>query len=368
MKRYKIVARIILLILPFINFALGAPALVRGIREVRVDVVDVAEDVTTASRKRWNPSDKWWMNAADRTITPSSQGSSDSDHRLEQELRLHDPRSPMDSNPSVQQSLGSGNSDNSDPLPVGPRPPAHNNLQLDEDINASPHSSPSVNSYLPVGPPSPAHNNLPLNLDLNASPQPSQEPADGSDLGSHSTGSSTDDYDLASSSTHSNHYHPTGSEPSSDTIISPWEWYEIWAISKSPSSSPSHDSNPPPRYGNLHVGSNRPLLSLGPTDDQPSPAPPSDPGPSTKSYPLLDPGSSKSDPGPSTRPYPASDQGPSTHPPPSPGPLQHESEDVLNELFRGRFKRRNPLPSRSRRPSNSPSHKHPDFELLQFND
>jgi hypothetical protein len=238
MRRHKIVVQIILLILSVINFALAAPVSVRGI----------AEDVTTASRKRWNPPDKWWTNAADRTNTPSSLGSSNSDYRLdsEQELRPHDPRSPMDSYPSTpgqphgQASLGSTDSDS---------------------------------SYL--GSPPPAHNN-PLGIDLNdAAPQP------------------------------------------------------------------------------------------GPTDDQPPPVPPSDPGRSKRP-------SSQPDPGPSKRPYILSDPGlsswasgpgpltwtlgsePSTwalgpsdpgppiaHSPPSPGPLQHESENLFSELFRGsRFKRR----------------------------
>jgi hypothetical protein len=45
MQRHKIVAPIVLLILSVINFALTAPvSLERGIREVRMDVVDVAED------------------------------------------------------------------------------------------------------------------------------------------------------------------------------------------------------------------------------------------------------------------------------------------------------------------------------------
>ncbi|KAF8490341.1 hypothetical protein F5888DRAFT_1128112 [Russula emetica] len=315
MQRHKIVARIILIILSVINFALAAP-LVRGIREVRVDVVDVAEIVTAASRKRWNPSDKWWTNAADRTNTPSSLGSSDSDYQLEQELRPHDPRSPIDLNPRA------------------PAPPEHNNLQ-DYDIVNDPDS-----------------------------PQASQESTDGSDSDSHST----------------------GSEWSSDATMSPWAWYENWVISKSPSSSPSHDSNPPPRHGNSDTFLNRLQSSPGPTDDQPPSYPPSDPrplkrpydpsesepgpskrpyapsepgpstwayppsdlGPSTGPYPPSDPRPSTSDPGSSTRPYPPSDPRPSTsdpgpsadsapHPPSSPGPLQHESE--FSELFRGRFKR-----------------------------
>ena len=333
MKRHKIVAQIALLILSVINFALAAP-LVRGLREVRVNLGDVAEGVATALRRRRNPSDTWSTNAADGANTPpslaSSNSDSDSDHRLDLELRPPDPGSPIylsysslgsvdwdysqplgppppelehdnldiDINASPHPSLWSTDSDNSHSLPGSP-PPAHHNLPLDADINASPQSSPSVNTYpLAVDPLPVAHNNLPLDMDSNASPQPSQEPTGGSDSGSHSTGSSA----------HSSSNHPMGS--ASLDAMSPWDWYEIWAISKSPSSSPSHDSNPPPQYDNSRTESSRPLSVQGPTDDQPPPAPPSDPGPSAP------------------------------HPPSSPGSPQHESEKGFNELFRGRFKRR----------------------------
>ena len=79
---------------------------------MRVDVVDV----TTASQKRWNLSDKdkWWTNVGltDGTNAPQSLGSSDSDTWLEQELRPHDPRPPMDSIASPQPaSLGSTDQD-----------------------------------------------------------------------------------------------------------------------------------------------------------------------------------------------------------------------------------------------------------------
>jgi hypothetical protein len=302
MRRHKIVIQIILLILSVINFALAAPVSIRGI----------AEDATTASRKRWNPSDKRWTNAGDRTNTPSSLGSSDSDYRLEQELRPHDPRSPIDLNTSPHSSLGSRDSDNSHPFPVGSPPPvdsnatpqpslsvnshplpvgspplAHNNLPLDIDLNAAPQPSLSVNSHpFPVNPPPPAHNNLPLDIDLNASPQPSQELTDGSDSGSHST----------------------SSESSSDVTMSPSSWYEksVFGFPKPPSGSPPH--------GSSDIDLNRPL-SPGPTDDQPPPSPPPDPGSSKRPYLLSD----DSDPGPSKRPYRPSDPGPSTpHPPSNP--------------------------------------------------
>jgi hypothetical protein len=86
--------------------------------------------------------------------------------------------------------------------------------------NASPQPSPGSpdpgdSHPLLVDPPPPAHNNLPLDIDLNTSPHPGQQLKDGSDSGSHLTGS-----------------------------MSPWSWYEMCVVSKSPSSSLSHDYDP----------------------------------------------------------------------------------------------------------------------------
>src|SRR6266849_4002990 len=175
MQRHKKIAWIVLLILFVINLALAAPVLVRGIREVPVNVVDVAEDnVITASRKRWT-------NAADRANTPSSLGSADSDNShplpvgspppVHNNLPLN-----IDLNNPPQPSLGSTDSDNSHPLPGGSPPPVHNNLPLNIDLNDPPQpslgSTDSDNPHpLPVGSPHPVHNNLPLNIDLNDPPQ-----------------------------------------------------------------------------------------------------------------------------------------------------------------------------------------------------
>jgi hypothetical protein len=114
----------------------------------------------------------------------------------------------------------------------------------------------------------------------------------------------------------------------------------VFEFPKSLSSSPSHDSNPPPSHGNLNIDLSR-LSSPGPSDDQPPQAPPLDQGSSKRPY-------RPSDSGPSMEPYPPSDPRPSTsdpgastpHPPSNPGPLQHESDFFFSELFRGKFKRR----------------------------
>ncbi|KAI0279899.1 hypothetical protein BGY98DRAFT_383412 [Russula aff. rugulosa BPL654] len=333
MQRYKIVAHI-LLIPSAIKFILAAPVLERGIREVHVDVLGIANNVpvTIASQKRWNPSDMWSTIAAlgSRTNVPQNLESSDSDYRLEWGLRPHEPRSPMDPNPSPQQNLpvGSTDLDNSHPLPVVPPAPEHDdNLQFDMDLNGHPPS------------------------------QPSQETTDGPDSGSHSTDSipsyPSDNEEArvllmspSSSQSHGSSYHST------DTIP-PYPWdEEARVLPMSPSSSQSHDFNPL-----LHGNSD---IILNPFDLH-SPAMISDPGPD---WPYSPTGAVRtgSDPGRSRMPsrtgfytYSMSDEsigtyaqstgehsppdpGPSTHPP---GPLQDDSENVLSELFRGsRFKRR----------------------------
>jgi hypothetical protein len=331
MQRHKIVAHIILLILSVIKFALAAPVLERGIREVRVDVVDVAKDVpaTTASQKHLDPSDRWSTTAvlADRANALRDLGSSDSDYRLEQDLRSHDPRSPMDSNayPQPSRPVGSTDLDSSHPLPVDRPPPEHdhNDLQFDMDLN----------DHAPPG------------------PQPSQEAIDGPDPGSHSTG-----LPMYGSS-----YHSTDSIPPY-----PWNNEEDRVLPMSPSPSQSHDSNPP-LHGNSDIFLNpfnlhSPTALSDPGSDWPySPTDSvrtgSDPGPPrmpsrigifTYSPPLPAPGSdesigtyAQSNSDQSTGEHSPPDLGPSTHPLPSSWLPQDDSENVLSELFRGsRFKRR----------------------------
>src|SRR6266849_2039416 len=124
MQRHKMVARIVLLILSVISFALAAPVLVRGTRE---DMVDIAGDVTTAAMLADN--------------TPQSLGSSDSDHH---------PRSPMarDSNAFPRHNAPADpESDNSHPLPVDLQTTAHNNLPS-WDLNSFPQESAGVSVSL----------------------------------------------------------------------------------------------------------------------------------------------------------------------------------------------------------------------------
>ena len=243
MQRHKIVARIILLMLSIINLALAAPVLTRGLRKVPVDV---AEDVTTASRKRWIPFDY------------SNEWRTDSDAGLAEE-RTNTPHN------ASRSSLGSRDSDN-------------------------PHPSPS-------GSPPPAPNNSPLGIDSNTTPQPSQELelTQGSDSGSRPTGSSADGYESAGSSTHrlpvpsSSSHLTAGYDPSSDSDVVRMEnelssdseatmtmsptnaqarplWWPTSAFEfpKTPPGGYSSDeSNPPSRPGGLNVGLDNPLSSSG---------------------------------------------------------------------------------------------------------
>jgi hypothetical protein len=278
---------------------------------VRVNAANVAKDVpvtTSTSQKRWNPSDRWSTTAvlAGRANTPQNLESSDSDHRLEQDLRPHDPRSPMDPNASPQPNLpvGSTDPDNSHSLPVDPPPSEHDDLQFDMDLN---------------------------DHDL---PRLSQEAIDGPDSGSHSTGSPT----------HSDFHHSTDYPWPSDNE-------EAGVL---PSPSQSHDFNPPLHENLDDIPFN---LLVIPHLHPPSPMGLSEPRLDWWQSPAADSRLTMSDPGPSTMLYSSDsdesigtnsperlspqDPGPPTHPPPSPGPLQHDSENVLSELFRyGRFKRR----------------------------
>jgi hypothetical protein len=367
MRRYKIVAQIILLILSVINTALAAPVL---------SVREIAKDVTTTSGKRWNPSYEWWTNSADRTKTPPRLGLSDSDYRLEQELRPHGSRSPMDPNasPHSQPSPGTTDSDDSHPLSQpSPLTPPVSSLSADSD-NSPPHSPPSpgstdLNNFhpLPAGSPPPAHDNLP---DLN-DPQPIEEQADSSNFGSYEMG--------AGSKSDSNP--PPPQDIVVDRPLSPRPTDDQPPLTlPSDSGSSKRPSSPPdpgpskrpynPSESTWTLGLSDPGAStsaLGTTNLGPEPSTsalgPSDPGPRTRPYRPLNPGPSTSDPGMPIGPFPwpdsesddsypgsstpdpgpstSSDPGPSIpHSPSGPGPLQHESEIYFSELFRGRLKRR----------------------------
>ena len=308
---------------------------------MRVDVMDVAKDVTTASLKRWNPSDKSWTNAAlaDRANTPQGLGSRDElDPHYPHSLPVGSPAPAHNNLPPVDldlnypplPNLGSTDSDNSHPLPLESPQPAHKSSQLDADLHAIPQPPSSLSDNLnshPLQAP-PAHHNL---LDLNASPQQTQE------TDSYHSGSyySANYEDSASSRAHISGAHTTDSGTSSDvTYYSDVTWHGMKDI-------------PGPSRGNLDLDLNKPLPSPGPTDGQPPPAPASDPGSLKRPYreSSLDSVTSKrpyrpSDPGPSSWADLPSYPEPSIPPSPSPGPQQHESETFLGDILKsGRLKR-----------------------------
>ena len=349
MKQHKIAPRIILLILSVINFALAAPiSLERGTREVRTDVVDTAEDVTTVSRKRWLPSDEWSTNAADRANAPQDPAPSGSEESLE----------PGPGSPTVYSSVWSNDFDDFRPLPVGSPPPAHhdNNMPLTlemylNQLDAHPHLALGLGLPAPSSPP-PAHHDLPLNPPP-GSPQPSPGLADQDNTRPLPVGSPPPAHDDM----------PVTLDMFFNHIDALFRLGLGMIDSDSPPPQAAHDnlllkmdSNAPPGPPRLNPGPtdqdnshplpvgpptpahnklpldldlNVPLQpSQGPIDDQPPPASPSDPGSSKRPYPFddLDPRPSKtlyrpSDPGPSTWAHPALYPGPSSWalPPSDPG-------------------------------------------------
>ena len=109
---YMTFARIFL-ILSLIKFARAAPVVARGVHEVRVNAVDVAEDGTATSQKRWDsgPRDDWLAlaNMADQTSAPTAPQLPDLVHS---ESGPHSPRS----------STRLSNAPSSSALSTGPHP------------------------------------------------------------------------------------------------------------------------------------------------------------------------------------------------------------------------------------------------------
>ena len=392
MQRHKIVARVILLILSIINLTLAAPVFLRGIHEVRIDVADYA---TTALRKRWIPKEEWSTSAPNRENAPQNLESSDSENEdmpdLELELEQQVPDSPFSS-------VGSTSPHTPDPLrwAVGPPPPEHNNLGLDlgsntfSGLNADPQPSlglgPTDGTGFPshlAGSSAPEHGDPYRLTGFDPSsdamtypwewddtwvtwkhPSPGANPPPQLGLGHGNLDEDSDHLLLSleppvlpsdpgpstrphspSSVSYAEWAHPQDPGPSKwarplhgePQNLDPSRWVHplfgeplnadqsAWEDS---SSSPPPDSNPPPQHGNLDEDFkfplSRPRPGPGPIDDQPPVSPPLGAGPST-------------------RPDPPSDAGPSTstpHPPPNPGPQQHDLDFFSGDLFRGgRLKR-----------------------------
>ncbi|KAN0118479.1 hypothetical protein V8E52_005209 [Russula decolorans] len=188
MRRYMTFARIFL-ILSIINSARAAPAVVRRVHEVHVNVADVAEDGTAASQKRWDsePKDEWLVNTADQTSAPTASWLPDLDHS-----GLHSPRSSTRLNNAPSSSaLSTGPHSRSPPPTPGSSSDSSNPYFSWPDQllakNARPPSPEfSWPNYLPANnprPPSPEFswpNQLPANNPPPPSPEfswPSQLPA-----------------------------------------------------------------------------------------------------------------------------------------------------------------------------------------------
>ncbi len=226
---------------------------------------------------------------------------------------------PSEGSPPPHNSPPPGNADQ-----VGPSW-AHENMDIDSNINpplsvgptghsdqAGPSwahsgefhslSTPSHDSLL-AGPSEPAHNSY---------PSPDYSPPSTPPSAHNSHLSSSPDYSVSTD------YSPPPSTPPSAHNSH---------LSSSPDYSVSTDYSPPstpPSAHNSHLSSS-PDHSV-PTDYSP-PSTPSEAHGNMDIDPNVLP---LSDAGPSTGPHPQS----------SPEPLQHESEKLLSELFKGKFKRR----------------------------
>jgi hypothetical protein len=146
MRRCKIVTWI--LILSIINFALGAPAAVRGRLETSVDV-DVAECGIATSQKRYDPLDDWsTTNSADRPPTPLRLTPSEVDQLwedvAEQRIDRYSPPTPeshgstesVDSNWPNYAPSNPGSPTGSHPGPTGGSP-----------LHPLPHPGPSEDRF-----------------------------------------------------------------------------------------------------------------------------------------------------------------------------------------------------------------------------
>jgi hypothetical protein len=178
MRRCKIVTWI--LILSIINFALGAPAAVRGRLEMSVDV-DVAECGTATSQKRYDPLDDWsTTNSADRPPTPPRLTPSEVDQLwedvAEQRIDRYSPATPeshgstesVDSNWPNYAPSNPGSPTGSHPGPTGGSP-----------LPPPPHPGPSEDRF----PSPPGWSVNPGTLSSTGhQPTPPQSPTDGSPL------------------------------------------------------------------------------------------------------------------------------------------------------------------------------------------
>ncbi|KAF8494566.1 hypothetical protein F5888DRAFT_1805313 [Russula emetica] len=188
MRRYMTFAQIFL-ILSIINFARAAPVVVRRVHEVHVNVVDVAEDETARSQRRWDsgPRDDWLADAEDQTSAQMTLRLADLDHS-----GLHSPRSnnePSSSALSTGPHPRSSSSSGSSPILPGPDQSLNSDfswpsqLEANNPCPASPDFSwpdhlPADNSLTPspdYSPPTGPHQSAVVHpLSSSESPRPTE--------------------------------------------------------------------------------------------------------------------------------------------------------------------------------------------------
>ena len=300
---------------------------------------------------RRDPSIKWPANAADRTnaVPPAIPRSPDSGHWLEQEPRQHNPST--NSNDPLEGRGGSELLPNWDP----------NNLPFPSPTRQPPTSEPPTDEPHPLNPSSPLTHG---NTDLNPSYYQAQGQTDGSHVLNPTPASSSSSGSFFSglSQTPAHDTLPGGSPQMASSPDSggshqlsslpqhhlPSDGYSMSSVSttESPVQLPTGESHPP---------------TLGPIDNHPPSASPSNLDSSTGPHPLpsselpnedhamtvskklsTSPDPDETHPlslGPNHPPGP----GPTDNPPPSlkrPHPEDHESWDSLSKIFKGKFKRR----------------------------
>ena len=222
MRRYMTFARIFL-ILSIINFARAAPVVVRGVHEVHVNVVDVAEDGAATSQKPWDSGRRDWLaNAADETSSPTTPRSPDLDHS-----GLHGPRSSTRLN----------NAPPSSALSTGPHPRSKDGSPPPSSGPASPLADYSWPSQVQANDPRPPSPDYSTNQ-LQPHP-PSPDYSSGSQFQSDSSRPSTPDSSWASQLQADN------PRPSSPYFLSP-------------SRLPAGNSLPRPNSPSESTGSNQP--------------------------------------------------------------------------------------------------------------
>jgi hypothetical protein len=234
MRQYITFARIFS-VLSIINFALAAPVVVREVPEVHVNEVDVAEDSTAASQKRWEPWNDWLTNVADHMSVPTIPAP----RRLQdlQDLN-HYPRSTESNSAPSSPASSTGPRTRSPPgdsLPPSPgpiddlHPPFYSSPP---GASSPPGSDGSISAdHSPAPAPAPSHWSPP-STSLTNPPAPLYSPP-GASASPEPVGSPPTDHPPAPPPPY--HWSPPSASPSPEPDVSP-----LTEHSPAPAPNPGH--------------------------------------------------------------------------------------------------------------------------------